>query len=81
MDNLDDSGLAVPGISMSHGSSELSATLDTGKLKISGSIVLEYEVPSNECWRESGVIGSFDAGRNGTWEEGRSIILGKGLDT
>jgi hypothetical protein len=61
MDSLDESGLAVPGMSMSHGSSELSATLDTGKFKISGGTVLKYELSSNKCCRESGVVRPFDA--------------------
>jgi hypothetical protein len=75
MDSLDESGLAVSGMLMSHGSSELSATLDTGKFKTSRGTVLKYELSSNKCWRESGVVGPFDAGRNGRCEECSSMIL------
>lgn len=75
MDSLDDSGLAVPGMSTSHGSIKLSATLDSGICNFSRDTVLKGELLSNECWRESGLVGSFDAVRSGN-EEGRSIMLG-----
>lgn len=76
MDSLEESGLAVPGISKSHGSSELSAALDTGMFKSSRGTVPKYEPSSNGCWRESGVVGPFEAERNGWCETGRSIMLG-----
>ena len=72
MDGLDESGLAVP---VSHGSIELSATPNTQVFNFSRGIVLKDELSSNECWRESGLVGSFDAGQNGK-EEDRFIIVG-----
>lgn len=60
---------------MSHGSIELSATLNTGMFNFSGGTVLKDELSSNKCWRKSGLVDSFDGGRNGK-DEGRSIILG-----
>jgi hypothetical protein len=50
---------------MSHGSTELSVTRDTGKFRISWGTVPKYEVSSNEGWRESGVAGPLEARRNG----------------
>lgn len=62
-------------MSMSHGSSELSDTVVTAKLKSSCGMVLKYAASSSDCWREPGVSGPFDIVQGGS-EAGISTIFG-----